>query len=72
MWANIREILAEAGMTVDNLVRVTSYLRDIAYAEESTAARLVALGGRRIPTTAIIVGTLDERWLVEIEAIAAA
>ena len=72
VWANIREILAEAGMTVDNLVRVTSYLRDVAYVEENTAARLVALGGRRIPTTAIIVGTLDERWLVEIEAIAVA
>jgi enamine deaminase RidA (YjgF/YER057c/UK114 family) len=72
VWANIREILAEAGMTVDNLVRVTSYLRDVSYVEENTAARMAALGGRRIPTTAIIVGTLDERWLVEIEAIAVA
>ena len=72
VWANIREILAEAGMTVDHIVRVTSYLRSTDYVEENTAARLAALGGRRIPTTAIIAGTLDERWLVEIEAIAVA
>ena len=45
---------------------------DVSYAEENTAARLAALGGRRIPTTAIVVGTLDERWLIELEAIAAA
>ena len=36
VWANIREILAEAGMTVDHVVRVTSYLRDVSYAEENT------------------------------------
>ena len=72
MWANIPEILAEAGMTVDNLVRVTSYLRDVPDVEENTAARVAALGGRTVPTTAIIVGPLDRSWLVEIEAIAAA
>jgi len=72
VWANIREILAAAEMTVDNVVRVTSYLRDAAYAEQNAAARLAALGGRRIPTTAIVVGTLDERWLVELEVVAVA
>ena len=72
VWANIREILAAAELTVDNIVRVTSYLRDAAYAEQNAAARLAALGGRRIPTTAIVVGTLDERWLVELEVVAVA
>lgn len=71
VWTNIREILAEARMTVDDIVRVTSYLRSADYAEENSAARLAALGGRRVPTTAIVVGTLSERWLVEIEVIAA-
>src|SRR4051794_10519139 len=41
--ANLRAILASAGMTVDNVVRVTSYLRDGAYAERNAAARNAAL-----------------------------
>lgn len=28
VWNNLRTILASAGMTVDNIVRLTSYLRD--------------------------------------------
>ena len=72
IWANLRRILAEAGMTVDNIVRLTSYLRDAAYAEANQNARLRALGGRAIPTTAIVVQTLPPDWLVEIEIVAAA
>ncbi|MBX3498338.1 MAG: RidA family protein [Alphaproteobacteria bacterium] len=72
VWANLRRILAEAGMTVDNIVRLTSYLRDASYAEANQSARLRALGGRRIPTTAIVVQTLRPHWLVEIEIVAAA
>jgi enamine deaminase RidA (YjgF/YER057c/UK114 family) len=72
VWKNIRTILASAGMTVDNIVRLTSYLRDAAYAEANAAARVTALGGRAVPTTAIVVQTLDDDWLVEVEVIAAA
>jgi enamine deaminase RidA (YjgF/YER057c/UK114 family) len=72
VWANIRRILADAGMTVDNIVRVTSYLRDVAYAEVNGKARVAALGGRIVPTTAIVVETLSPDWLVELEVIAAA
>ncbi|WP_236725071.1 RidA family protein [Amycolatopsis orientalis] len=50
IWSNIRAILASADMTVDNIVRLTSYLRDTANA----AARTAALGGRAVPTTAIV------------------
>ncbi|WTW99902.1 RidA family protein [Streptomycetaceae bacterium NBC_01309] len=71
IWSNIGTILAAADMTFDNIVRLTSYLRDAAYAEENAAARTDALGGRRVPTTAIVVGTLHDDWLVEIEVIAA-
>lgn len=71
IWSNIRAILASADMTVDNIVRLTSYLRDADYAEANAAARTAALGGRRIPTTAIVATTLDDDWLVEIEVIAA-
>ena len=71
LWSNIRVILASANMTVDNIVRLTSYLRDASYAEANAAARVAALGGRVVPTTAVVVQTLDTDWLVEIEVIAA-
>jgi enamine deaminase RidA (YjgF/YER057c/UK114 family) len=58
-------------MTVDNIVRLTSYLRDSSYAEASALARIRALGDRRIPTTAIVVQTLEPAWLVELEIVAA-
>jgi 2-iminobutanoate/2-iminopropanoate deaminase len=72
VWSNLRAILASAGMTTDNVVRVTSYLRDAAHAEVNAAARVAALGGRAVPTTAIVVQTLESDWLVELEVIAAA
>jgi 2-iminobutanoate/2-iminopropanoate deaminase len=71
IWSNIRAILASADMTVDNIVRLTSYLRDVSYAEANGAARVAALGGRVVPTTAIVAETLAGDWLVEIEVIAA-
>jgi enamine deaminase RidA (YjgF/YER057c/UK114 family) len=72
IWSNIRAILASADMTLDNVVRLTSYLTDQDYAEANAAARIAALGGRAIPTTAIVVQTLVSDWLVEIEVFAAA
>ena len=72
IWSNIRVILASADMTVANIVRLTSYLRDASYAPANAEARVQALQGRAVPTTAIVASTLDSNWLVEIEVIAAA
>jgi 2-iminobutanoate/2-iminopropanoate deaminase len=72
VWSNIRAILASADMSVDNIARVTSYLRDASYAEENQNARVAALKGRIVPTTAIVVQTLVADWLVEIEIVAVA
>jgi 2-iminobutanoate/2-iminopropanoate deaminase len=72
VWSNIRRILAAAEMTTDDVVRVTSYLRDASYAEANARARVAALGGRAVPTTAVVVETLDPGWLVELEVVAAA
>jgi enamine deaminase RidA (YjgF/YER057c/UK114 family) len=72
IWSNIRTILASAAMTVRNIVRITSYLRDPAYAEANQAARIAALQGHVVPTTALVAQTLSPDWLVEIEVIAAA
>ncbi|UVS81024.1 RidA family protein [Actinokineospora sp. UTMC 2448] len=71
IWSNIRRVLADADMTVANIVRITSYLRDASYAEANAAARTKALDGRVVPTTAIVAQTLSEDWLVEVEVIAA-
>lgn len=72
IWSNLRAILASAGMSVANIVRVTSYLRDAAYVEANQEARVAALGGHVVPTTAIVVQTLRDEWLVEVEIVAAA
>jgi len=71
LWSNIRRILAEANMTTENIVRLTSYLRHASFAQANAKARLEALGERRVPTTAIVVETLVPEWLVEIEVVAA-
>ena len=71
IWSNIRTILASADMTVRNIVRITSYLRDPAYAEANQMARIAALQGHVVPTTALVAQTLSPDWLVEIEVIAA-
>jgi enamine deaminase RidA (YjgF/YER057c/UK114 family) len=72
VWANIAAILASAGMTVADIVRVTSYLTDPAHAGANAQARRKALGGRVVPTTAIVVQTLVSAWMVEIEVVAMA
>jgi 2-iminobutanoate/2-iminopropanoate deaminase len=72
VWSNIRRILAEADMTTDNIARLTSYLRSSSFAQANQEARIRALGDRRVPTTAIVVETLQEDWLIEIEVIAVA
>ena len=72
VWRNLRAILDNAGMTVDDIVHVRSYLRDAVYAEANARARVAALGGRRVPTTAVVVETLEPDWLVELEVVVAA
>jgi len=70
IWSNLRAILADAGMSTGNIVRVTSYLADRSHAEANQNARVAALDGRIVPTTAIVVQTLRDDWLVELEVVA--
>lgn len=72
IWRNIGVILASAGMGVENIMRVTSYLRDPSYAALNGEARERVLGSRRVPTTAIVAQTLSADWLIEIEVVAIA
>lgn len=71
-WRNLEAQLRAADMTLDNLVKVTTFLSDRRYAAENRAVRLEVLGDRTVALTVIIAGIFDEAWLLEIEAVAAA
>jgi 2-iminobutanoate/2-iminopropanoate deaminase len=71
-WKNVVAQLDAAGMTLDNLVKVTIFLSDRKHAPDYRRVRQEVLQGRKIGLTTIITGIFDERWLLEIEAIAAA
>lgn len=71
-WRNVLAQLAAAGMGLDNLVKVTIFLSDRKYTPEYRAVRQEVLQGREIGLTTIITGIFDEKWLLEIEAVAAA
>ena len=72
VWDNVETQLTAAGMTLDNLVKVTTFLSDRRYAPENREVRVRRLAGRQPALTVIVTGIFDEAWLVEIEAVAAA
>lgn len=71
-WKNVIAQLSAAGMTLDNLVQVRIFLSDRKYIADYRKVRQEVLQGRTIGLTTIITGIFDEKWLLEIEAIAAA
>jgi 2-iminobutanoate/2-iminopropanoate deaminase len=72
VWRNVLSVLAEAGMGVTNLAKVTIYLSDRRYREENARVRHEVLGSHTPALTIIITDIYDPRWLLEIEAIAVA
>ncbi len=72
VWRNIGAQLAAAGMTLADIVKVTTFLSDRRYAEENSAARRAALGDIAPALTVIICQIYDPDWLLEIEVTAAA
>lgn len=72
VWANIEIQLKAADMTLDNLVKVTTFLADRKYNLDNRSIRNEILGDRKPAMTVIIAGIFDSKWLLEIEAIAAA
>lgn len=72
VWRNVLAQITAAGMSVDNLVKVTTFLSSRDYAVENRVARQKALGSHTPALTVIIAGIFDERWLLEIEAVAVA
>lgn len=72
IWQNLVAQLHAAGMTLDNLVQVRIFLSDRKYTDAYRTVRNDVLAGRKVGLTTIITGIFDEKWLMEIEAIAAA
>jgi enamine deaminase RidA (YjgF/YER057c/UK114 family) len=71
-WNNLKAILAEAGMEVSNIVKVTTFLADRSMRGPATAYRQAVLGEHKPAVTTMVAGLLQDDWLVEIEIVAAA
>lgn len=69
-WANVEKQLTAAGMTLDSIVKVTTY---IANADDRTIYRRVraeVLGHRAPAMTSVVASLFEPSWLVEIEVVA--
>jgi enamine deaminase RidA (YjgF/YER057c/UK114 family) len=69
-WRNVVEVLAAAGLGVEHLVKVT-FLTDRSQLVTNRAIRRKMLGEHQPALTVVVVQTVDSKWLLEIEAIAA-
>jgi 2-iminobutanoate/2-iminopropanoate deaminase len=71
-WQNLEAQLKAAGMTLDNLVKITTVLPNRGDLAAAWEARSAVLGDRR-PASTLIVGDLaNPAWKIEIEDIAVA
>jgi 2-iminobutanoate/2-iminopropanoate deaminase len=71
-WRNIIAILADAGMGIGDLVKITTYLVRAEDVAAAGAARAKHFGEARPGSATIIVKALvNPGWLIEIEAVAA-
>ena len=70
-WRNVIAVLAAAGLGVEHLVKVTTFLTDRTQVVTNRTIRSKVLGEHRPALTVVVVETVDSKWLLEIEAIAA-
>ena len=72
IWTNLREILEEGGMTVSDIVRMTSYLTSVDNCDEYRRMRFDFLGDHRPTSSAVVVaGLASPEFLVEVDVMAA-
>jgi enamine deaminase RidA (YjgF/YER057c/UK114 family) len=65
---SIERALLQAGSSLDEVVRTRIFVTSAAHIDEVGRAHGEAFGRARPATTGLVVGLLDPRWLVEIEA----
>jgi enamine deaminase RidA (YjgF/YER057c/UK114 family) len=66
--STIERALVQAGSSLDQVVRTRIFVTDASNIDEVGRAHGEAFGRARTATTGLVVGLLDPRWLVEIEA----
>ena len=71
-WRNIEAVLADAGLGLEHLVKVTTFLTERGQAAANGRIRREVLGAHRPALTVMVAQTLESPWLLEIEAVAAA
>ena len=71
-WGNVEKQLTAAGMTLDNLVKVTVFLAGYELRESNSRIRWEVMGERLFALSTVIAGPFDPSWKIEIEAIAIA
>lgn len=71
VWRHVEAQLRAGGFALADIVKVTTFLADRAYAQENSAIRQEVLAGLTPALTIIIAGIYDPAWLLEIEVIAA-
>jgi enamine deaminase RidA (YjgF/YER057c/UK114 family) len=64
----IERALIQAGSSLDQVVRTRIFVTDASNIDDVGRAHGEAFGRARPATTGLVVGLLDPRWLVEIEA----
>jgi enamine deaminase RidA (YjgF/YER057c/UK114 family) len=71
-WRNLQMQLRAADMRLENLVKITTIVRDPADIPAVRAGRAAVLGAHRPASTLIVGGLSNPAWKVEVEGIAVA
>ena len=71
-WVNLMAILESAGMGIDDVVKVTTYVTDVEDFWPMAKVRARFFGDARPASTGIVVKALAKpEWLVEVDLVAA-
>lgn len=71
-WANLMAILESAGMGIDDVVKVTTYVTNVEDFWPMAKVRAKFFGDARPASTGIVVKALAKpEWLVEVDLVAA-
>ncbi len=73
VWLNLKAILEDAGMGLEDLVRVNSYITDARYVAAYRTGRDKVLTDGIAPASTLVVvsGLADPKMKIEVEAVAA-
>lgn len=72
VWQNITAILAEAGMSASDIVKMNAYLTSQDQFGPYVSVRNKYLGGHKPASTSVVVAALaSPKWLIEVEVVAA-